>query len=332
MTHDNITIRFSRPRDARAVARLSQLDSARYPRGRLLVAEVAGELCAALPIDGGAAIADPFRQTNDLVELLEAHRRQALDADGGLDGRPWGRLAAGCGDSRGGERKAGRSLMAKRALTRWGLVFGVGVCLAPASAAAQTNYTFQVEAPSSPARSAFPYVGVAGPGNLTGAPIQLAAGAFDRRQQWRAMCERFPGDCDYTGGPDIGPEFYPGKPPVKLYHPFSGLCLTRPNDSGNGTRPVLARCTKSAPTHQRQWWYKLVRDRRQPSGYRAVVGMPDNVYLADRYWYRRDPGARCLDVTGFSNVPGTSIQLWSCTGAWNQRFKPGIVVDRRRRR
>ena len=40
------------------------------------MAEVAGELRAALPLDGGAAVADPFRHTLDLVSLLKVRRRQ----------------------------------------------------------------------------------------------------------------------------------------------------------------------------------------------------------------------------------------------------------------
>ena len=72
----HVTIRFSRPDDAAAIAKLAQLDSARLPQGRLLVAEVAGELHAALPVDGGPAIADPFRHTRDLVSLLEVRRSQ----------------------------------------------------------------------------------------------------------------------------------------------------------------------------------------------------------------------------------------------------------------
>ena len=54
-----VTIRFSRPDDTANITRLAQLDSARPPRGQALVAEVAGELPAALPLDGGAAVADP---------------------------------------------------------------------------------------------------------------------------------------------------------------------------------------------------------------------------------------------------------------------------------
>jgi hypothetical protein len=75
-TNDHVMIRFSRADDAAAISRLAQLDSARPPHGRLLVAEVAGELRAALALDGGAAVADPFHHTLEIVSLLELRRGQ----------------------------------------------------------------------------------------------------------------------------------------------------------------------------------------------------------------------------------------------------------------
>ena len=74
MSHrDTILIRSSNEHDAPALARLAALDSAQPLSGTVLVAEVDGELRAALPIDGGVSIADPFAQTAHLVELLSAH-------------------------------------------------------------------------------------------------------------------------------------------------------------------------------------------------------------------------------------------------------------------
>jgi hypothetical protein len=49
----------------------------------MLVAEVDGELCAALPLDGGEAFADPFRPTGELVSLLEM---RAVQLRGSLPG------------------------------------------------------------------------------------------------------------------------------------------------------------------------------------------------------------------------------------------------------
>jgi hypothetical protein len=66
-----ITIRFAYPDDASALRRLAGLDSQPVPPGPLLVAEVAGELWAAVSATpAGATIADPFRHTAELVALL----------------------------------------------------------------------------------------------------------------------------------------------------------------------------------------------------------------------------------------------------------------------
>ena len=74
MSHrDTILIRSSNEHDAPALARLAGLDSAPVPAGRTLVAEVDGRMLAALPLDGGRAIADPFARTAHLLELLGAH-------------------------------------------------------------------------------------------------------------------------------------------------------------------------------------------------------------------------------------------------------------------
>ena len=67
-----ITIRFAYPDDTPALRRLATLDSKPVPGGPLLVAEVGGELWAAVSItDGGPPIADPFRYTAELVALLQ---------------------------------------------------------------------------------------------------------------------------------------------------------------------------------------------------------------------------------------------------------------------
>jgi hypothetical protein len=66
-----ITIRFAYPDDAAAVRRLAALDSKPVPAGPLLIAEVGGELWAAVSVPGARhAIADPFRHTAELVALL----------------------------------------------------------------------------------------------------------------------------------------------------------------------------------------------------------------------------------------------------------------------
>ena len=71
-----VVIRTSRDEEAGALAELALLDEAEILHGPALVAEVDGSIRAALPLDGGHAIADPFRRTSDLVALLEERASQ----------------------------------------------------------------------------------------------------------------------------------------------------------------------------------------------------------------------------------------------------------------
>jgi hypothetical protein len=79
--HYTVTVRAAQRADRKALRRLAQLDSRRPETGdelagRALVAESDGELLAAVPLTGGAAIADPFQPTADIVSLLRARRSQ----------------------------------------------------------------------------------------------------------------------------------------------------------------------------------------------------------------------------------------------------------------
>jgi hypothetical protein len=87
MTTGGLTIRPAFPDDAGALARLAALDSARVPAGALLLAEVDGMPWAAIALDSGRVIADPFRPTAALVELLARRAAQLAGADGGLTAR-----------------------------------------------------------------------------------------------------------------------------------------------------------------------------------------------------------------------------------------------------
>jgi hypothetical protein len=71
-----LTLRHAVPADAGELDRLAQLDSRRAPRGAVLVAEVGGELWAAISLDDMHAVADPFRPTGELVALLVERARQ----------------------------------------------------------------------------------------------------------------------------------------------------------------------------------------------------------------------------------------------------------------
>lgn len=65
-----LTLRVARPDDAPAVRRLAQLDSSRPPSGPVLLAVVGSEPVAALAVDTGSVVADPFRPTADVVAVL----------------------------------------------------------------------------------------------------------------------------------------------------------------------------------------------------------------------------------------------------------------------
>jgi hypothetical protein len=68
-----VTIRHAHPTDVRDLERLAALDSRRVPSGELFVAEVGNQLVAAVSIDTGAVIADPFEHTAAVVDLLRVH-------------------------------------------------------------------------------------------------------------------------------------------------------------------------------------------------------------------------------------------------------------------
>ena len=75
-TAEPVTIRLARTYEAAALAHLAELDGATTPPAPALVAEVAGELLAAISLADGALVANPFRRTADVVELLRARERQ----------------------------------------------------------------------------------------------------------------------------------------------------------------------------------------------------------------------------------------------------------------
>jgi hypothetical protein len=76
-----VTVRRFTERDIDGIRRLAALDEQPVPIGGVLVAELeGGELVAALPLDGGNALADPFTPTEDIVALLELRARQLREA------------------------------------------------------------------------------------------------------------------------------------------------------------------------------------------------------------------------------------------------------------
>jgi hypothetical protein len=71
-----VTLRYAAAADAPRLRALADLDSASAPTGPALIAEVDGRLRAALPLDGGAPIADPFQRGAELIELLRMRAAQ----------------------------------------------------------------------------------------------------------------------------------------------------------------------------------------------------------------------------------------------------------------
>jgi hypothetical protein len=80
---EDVLIRGARLGDGPALARLAALDSSSVPPGELVVAEAGDDLVAALGLGGGAAIADPFRRTAEIVALLRLRAGQLAPARGG---------------------------------------------------------------------------------------------------------------------------------------------------------------------------------------------------------------------------------------------------------
>jgi hypothetical protein len=71
----HLTLRHATAADADALVRLAALDSSRVPSGELLVGELDGSVVAALSVDTGAVIADPFEHTAVIVESLRVRAR-----------------------------------------------------------------------------------------------------------------------------------------------------------------------------------------------------------------------------------------------------------------
>jgi hypothetical protein len=71
-----VVIRLAVTADEDSLRRLALLDSARPLAGQKLLAEHGGTLVAAVSIDDGSVIADPFRTTADTVELLRIRATQ----------------------------------------------------------------------------------------------------------------------------------------------------------------------------------------------------------------------------------------------------------------
>ncbi len=72
-----LTIRLAEDDDRPALAALAQLDSRHAPADPVLLAEADGGLVAALSLLDGGTVADPFRPTADVVDLLRVRAAAA---------------------------------------------------------------------------------------------------------------------------------------------------------------------------------------------------------------------------------------------------------------
>ena len=75
---NSLVLRPATPVDAAALRRLAALDSSEPLDGEIVVAYAAGDLRAAVAVESGRAVSDPFYPSAELVELL----RTAADGDG----------------------------------------------------------------------------------------------------------------------------------------------------------------------------------------------------------------------------------------------------------
>jgi hypothetical protein len=75
-----VVIRFAYPDDAEALAGLASLDEGSVPPEPVLLAEVDGELWGALSLRTYSHVADPFRPSGELVDLLRHRARQLCPA------------------------------------------------------------------------------------------------------------------------------------------------------------------------------------------------------------------------------------------------------------
>ena len=76
MNSTALSIRTARHEDYVALYSLAALDSRLLPSQPLLVAEADGEIVAALSLQTGESIADPFRRTGGAVDMLRLRASQ----------------------------------------------------------------------------------------------------------------------------------------------------------------------------------------------------------------------------------------------------------------
>ena len=81
-TGEAVALRLCSVHDDAALERLAVLEGRVVPSGQLVLAEVNGTIVAALPLSGGAPLADPFRPTAHLLPLMRLRASQLEHATG----------------------------------------------------------------------------------------------------------------------------------------------------------------------------------------------------------------------------------------------------------
>jgi hypothetical protein len=76
-----ITIRRAGAADGESLVRLAGLDCKQVPPGDCLIAEVDGEQLAAVALETGEVLADPFHPTAHLVEMLRLRAARIREVD-----------------------------------------------------------------------------------------------------------------------------------------------------------------------------------------------------------------------------------------------------------
>ena len=72
MTNSSLVLRPATSADAADLERLAALDSARPLAGEVMLAHVDGEVRAAVSLESGRSVADPFYPSLELLPLLRA--------------------------------------------------------------------------------------------------------------------------------------------------------------------------------------------------------------------------------------------------------------------
>jgi hypothetical protein len=74
-----LVMRRASAEDSARIRTLARLDDRRMPAGPFLVAELGGEIVAARSLSTGTVVADPFRLTSDIVDMLRLRASQVSE-------------------------------------------------------------------------------------------------------------------------------------------------------------------------------------------------------------------------------------------------------------